>query len=766
MLFTETGNPNSNIDGGYVRAAVRDFNAANKTAVHEPAQQPRRQQRQVERRQGRPDDGGGLLLFRRSEPPLREQQGQDRLHGQQRRGTAASKAIYALPDNALRIPEACRRPAVQQPGRRRQLRPELHHLHQQRRGAGQQLRHHARRATRLRGRRRRHHDRSRSRPAARRPTSRTNGPGSWRRARTASPPTRSTSTRSPPARGRAGRRCSRAWPTVSRRQVLRRQLRRRRQRDRSTRCKTIFSEIQAVNSVFASVSLPVSVNTEGTYLNQIYIGMFRPDRDAFPRWAGNLKQYKLGIGNGRLQTQDADAVSAINNSTGFITECARSFWTPTDGRHLLGLQAAGRMPRRRGLPRTRTTRTATSSRRARRPTSCARRRPRALRSRPVRLRSCTAADRFQQHERLAGRPGRREHDGARSADQLGAGGLDVDDENSQRRDGDDTRPSAAVGPRRRRALAPGGHQHGHGRLARGRGVLRRQRRRAARHQRQPRRTSASRSAASPPATRCGPSWRRSSSRTSSGCATTRRRSILRQHVRRRAAAQAVRLRRAAYRVHGAAATRGCSRRCAAAAGRSTLSTSRRSTHDPSSPTLKWRKGCPNLADDTGCTAGLRGDRPDLEHAQGPEGGRLLGSGTAPLLIMGGGYDTCEDDDPNTCSTRRHSQGQPDLRARRRHGRRSSKSFTTDRGVVADVFVITDDATGPRHVGLCGRPRRQHLSHLRRGCQHASSADTAPGELDDDQDRLARLRRRVDRPALHNRKFMLALDVVEHPTAAT
>ncbi len=40
----------------------------------------------------------------------------------------------------------------------------------------------------------------------------------------------------------------------------------------------IFSEIQAVNSVFASVSLPVSVNTEGTYLNQVYVGMFRPTR--------------------------------------------------------------------------------------------------------------------------------------------------------------------------------------------------------------------------------------------------------------------------------------------------------------------------------------------------------------------------------------------------------------------------------------------------------------------------------------------------------
>lgn len=91
----------------------------------------------------------------------------------------------------------------------------------------------------------------------------------------------------------------------------------------------IFSEIQATNSVFASVSLPVSVNTQGTFLNQVFIGMFRPDKDAYPRWNGNLKQYKLGLNGITLELQDADGASAINTSTGFITECARSFWTPT-----------------------------------------------------------------------------------------------------------------------------------------------------------------------------------------------------------------------------------------------------------------------------------------------------------------------------------------------------------------------------------------------------------------------------------------------------
>ncbi len=100
----------------------------------------------------------------------------------------------------------------------------------------------------------------------------------------------------------------------------------------------IFSEILAVNTVFASVSLPVSVSSQNTYLNQVYIGMFRPEASAGPRWHGNLKQYKLGVVGDQLKlvydvadndTDSANDQPAINNITGFITECARSYWTPT-----------------------------------------------------------------------------------------------------------------------------------------------------------------------------------------------------------------------------------------------------------------------------------------------------------------------------------------------------------------------------------------------------------------------------------------------------
>lgn len=94
--------------------------------------------------------------------------------------------------------------------------------------------------------------------------------------------------------------------------------------------KAIFSEIQAVDSAFASVSLPASVNTEGRFLNQIFIGLFRPDADSFPRWAGNLKQFKVARIDGELTTADANDVSAVNDNTGYFNECARSFWTPAE----------------------------------------------------------------------------------------------------------------------------------------------------------------------------------------------------------------------------------------------------------------------------------------------------------------------------------------------------------------------------------------------------------------------------------------------------
>ncbi len=104
----------------------------------------------------------------------------------------------------------------------------------------------------------------------------------------------------------------------------------------------IFNEVQAVNSVFASASLPISANAQGTFLNQVYFGMFRPDSAGLPRWVGNLKQYRFALDarvdpvNPKLYLADARAndpatglpYSALSSAgTGFFSPNAVSHWT-------------------------------------------------------------------------------------------------------------------------------------------------------------------------------------------------------------------------------------------------------------------------------------------------------------------------------------------------------------------------------------------------------------------------------------------------------
>ncbi|HEX9180011.1 MAG TPA: hypothetical protein VF859_06435, partial [Burkholderiales bacterium] len=97
--------------------------------------------------------------------------------------------------------------------------------------------------------------------------------------------------------------------------------------------RTIFQEVQAVNSVFASVTLPVSVNVRGTNLNQVYMGVFRPDKDALPRWYGNLKQYQLAFDTATNEVflADRNGLNITSPTTGFVVDDAISFWTsPSD----------------------------------------------------------------------------------------------------------------------------------------------------------------------------------------------------------------------------------------------------------------------------------------------------------------------------------------------------------------------------------------------------------------------------------------------------
>ena len=77
--------------------------------------------------------------------------------------------------------------------------------------------------------------------------------------------------------------------------------------------------------------------------------------------------------------------------------------------------------------------------------------------------------------------------------------------------------------------------------------------------------------------------------------------------------------------------------------------------DPSDVTLKWRKGCLDNFPATGtvsesnCDTGLNGIGQTWSAAKAI---KVFGynNGTSPVIVMGGGYDTCEDRDPHACTS--------------------------------------------------------------------------------------------------------------------
>ena len=95
----------------------------------------------------------------------------------------------------------------------------------------------------------------------------------------------------------------------------------------------IMIEIQSVNSVFASASLPINATNRSQNENQVFIGMFRPEGTGNPRWYGNLKRYQIAQFGQEFKLGDASSppLDAVSPTTGFLQPCARSFWTQDSG---------------------------------------------------------------------------------------------------------------------------------------------------------------------------------------------------------------------------------------------------------------------------------------------------------------------------------------------------------------------------------------------------------------------------------------------------
>jgi Tfp pilus tip-associated adhesin PilY1 len=100
----------------------------------------------------------------------------------------------------------------------------------------------------------------------------------------------------------------------------------------------VMIEVQSVNSVFASASLPINATNRSQNENQVFIGMFRPDPTGNPRWYGNLKRYQIARFGNDFKLADAsnppqEAVSTTGQ--GFVQPCATSFWTVDSGPYWL-----------------------------------------------------------------------------------------------------------------------------------------------------------------------------------------------------------------------------------------------------------------------------------------------------------------------------------------------------------------------------------------------------------------------------------------------
>lgn len=433
----------------------------------------------------------------------------------------------------------------------------------------------------------------------------------------------------------------------------------------------IFSEIQDVNSVFAAVSLPVSVNTQGTFLNQVYVGMFRPDSDGFPRWLGNLKQYKFGSSNNDLQLQDADGASAINSNTGFITSCARSFWTPSTLDTYWAFKPQGSCTTANSdisnYPDGNIVEKGAQAYKLRSTTT------RTVKTCSSTFASCTAMVDFNStnvSQTDLGAATTAERDALINWEK----GLDVDDENLNGTTTTETRASVHGDIVHSRPVAINFGTDAAPQVVvfygANDGML---------HA-----INGNRTAAIGSVSAGGELWSFVAPESFSNIKRERDNTVPISFYGSTVSGSLPK----PYGFDGSitALKTSSSTYLYATMRRGGRALYAFDVTSPAAPTLKWKVGCPNAANDTGCTTGFSGIGQTWS-APKAFTSSSTGAGAVPMIIFGGGYDTCEDADPNSCTSPKGNK----IYILNANTGVLLKSFDTDRSVVGDIFAVPDSS---------------------------------------------------------------------------
>jgi type IV pilus assembly protein PilY1 len=104
----------------------------------------------------------------------------------------------------------------------------------------------------------------------------------------------------------------------------------------------IITEVLEVNTSFTAPSVSISAYNRTQHSNDVFFTVFRPATTA--NWDGNLKKYRFAAVGGEAKIVDASGAPAVDESTGYFRDDARSLWTappaPPDGQDVAAGGAA------------------------------------------------------------------------------------------------------------------------------------------------------------------------------------------------------------------------------------------------------------------------------------------------------------------------------------------------------------------------------------------------------------------------------------------